>query len=95
MARYEKLDAEGATESFAVKEVDLQILHLALDFYTFRSANQPRQRQREREISHAETRSSRVGADQERLVRWVARLEFEAQILRQIVRKAMLLVSNG
>ena len=36
-----------------------------------------------------------MGADQERLVRWVARLEFEAQILRQIVRKAMLLVSNG
>ena len=28
LARYEKLDAEGATESFAVKEVDLQILHM-------------------------------------------------------------------
>ena len=76
MARYEKLDAEGATESFAVKEATSET-------------------EREREISHAETRSSRVGADQERLVRWVARLEFEAQILRQIVRKAMLLVSNG
>ncbi|CAE6928677.1 fhkD [Symbiodinium sp. CCMP2456] len=52
--RYEKLDAEGATESFAVKEVDLQIL------------------------------SSRVGADQERLVRWVARLEFEVRNLMKL-----------
>lgn len=40
---------DGRGESFAVKEVDLEIL------------------------------SSRVGADQERLVRWVARLEFEVR----------------
>eukprot|EP00434_Breviolum_minutum_P035681 symbB.v1.2.031592.t1/scaffold3664.1/size52381/2 len=53
--RYEKLDPDGRREeSFAVKEVDLQIL------------------------------SSRVGADQERLVRWVARLEFEVRNLMKL-----------
>eukprot|EP00435_Cladocopium_sp_Y103_P014665 s3022_g3.t1 len=53
--RYEQLDADGrGVESYAVKEVDLQIL------------------------------SSRVGADQERLVRWVARLEFEVRNLLKL-----------
>ncbi|CAJ1338637.1 unnamed protein product [Effrenium voratum] len=53
--RYEKLDSDGrATESYAVKEVDLQLL------------------------------SSKVGADQERLVRWVARLEFEVRNLLKL-----------
>lgn len=53
--RYERIDAgKRGVESYAVKEVDLQIL------------------------------SSRVGSDQERLVRWVARLEFEVRNLLKL-----------
>ena len=75
-ARYEKLDAEGhPTESFAVKEVDLQILRCP------RSpgpAVHPTPTEIPGRPAARTARSSRVGADQERLVRWVARLEFEA-----------------
>lgn len=43
----------------------------------------------------ATCRSSRVGADQERLVRWVARLEFEAPRAPAVVFQAQGEIIDG